>query len=195
VYGALHFAPTAPFAAKAFDRKGSVILCSSFTKTIAPGFRVGWVAPGRYHAQVQMLKFISSVGVSDLLQLALAEFLESGGYDRLLRALRRTYAHQVELVRRAVVRHFPPGTKVTRPSGGFVVWAEMPEGVDSIELYQRALKERIGLAPGPMFSASSRYANCIRINCGLPWSERIEGALARVGELACGLAPRPKRAR
>jgi DNA-binding transcriptional MocR family regulator len=187
VYSALHFNRTSPFAAKAYDKKGMVMLCSSFTKTLAPGFRVGWVAPGRYHAQVQMLKFINSVGVSDLLQLTIAEFLENGGYDRLLRTLRRTYAHQLELVKQAVYRHFPRETKVTRPSGGYVLWVEMPAGVDTVELYQQAMKERIGVAPGPMFSASNRYRNCLRVNCGVPWSDRTERALARIGELAHGL--------
>ena len=187
MYSALHFNPTPPFAAKAYDKKGMVMLCSSFTKTLAPGFRVGWVAPGRHLAQVQMLKFINSVGVSDLLQLTIAEFLENGGYDRLLRTLRRTYAHQLELVKHAVYRHFPRDTKVTRPSGGYVLWVEMPADVDSVELYQQAMKERIGVAPGPMFSASNRYRNCLRINCGVPWSARTERALARVGELAHGL--------
>lgn len=165
-----------------------VMLCSSFTKTLAPGLRVGWVAPGRYQAQVQMLKFISSVGVSDLLQLAIAEFLENGGYERLLRMLRRTYARQLDLVKHAVCRYFPRETKVTRPSGGYVLWVEMPSGVDSVRLYERALKEHIGVAPGPMFSASSRYRNCLRMNCGVPWSERIEHAIARIGALAHELA-------
>lgn len=183
VYSALHFSPTPPFAAKAYDKKGTVMLCSSFTKTFAPGFRVGWVAPGRYHAQVQMLKYISSVGVSALLQLTIAEFLEKGGYDRLMRGLRRTYAHQLELVAHAVCRYFPRETKVTRPSGGYVLWVEMPAGVDSVELYQLALKDGIGVAPGPMFSASNRYRNCMRVNCGVPWSDRTERALARLGEL------------
>ena len=193
VYSALHFSATPPFAAKAYDRKGAVMLCSSFTKTFATGFRVGWVAPGRYHAQVQMLKFISSVGVSDLLQLTIAKFLESGGYDRLMRTLRRTYAHQLELAQHAVLRYFPRETKVTRPSGGYVLWIEMPAGVDSVALYEQALKERIGVAPGPMFSASNRYRNCLRINCGIPWSDRTERALARVGELAHELVPQPAR--
>ena len=184
VYGALHFGASPAFAAKAYDRKGTVMLCSSFTKTLAPGLRVGWVAPGRYHAQVQMLKFISSVGVSDLLQLTIAEFLENGGYGRLLRTLRRTYAQQLERFTHAVCRAFPTDTKVTRPSGGYVLWGEMPPSVDSVALYERALKERIGLAPGAMFSASDRYRNCLRFNCAIPWSERVQDAIARVGALA-----------
>jgi DNA-binding transcriptional MocR family regulator len=184
VYSALHFGATQPFAAKAYDRKGTVMLCSSFSKTFAPGFRLGWAVPGRYAAHVQMLKFVSSVGVSDLFQLAAAEFLASGGYDRLLRRLRRTYAQQIEGVKHVVSRHFPEKTRVTRPSGGFVLWVVMPEGADSVAIYEQAVKEGIGVAPGPMFSASSRYRNCMRVNCGLPWSAQAERALARIGELA-----------
>jgi DNA-binding transcriptional MocR family regulator len=185
VYSALHFGPAQPRAAKAYDRKGSVMLCSSFSKTFGPGLRIGWAVPGRFIEEVQVLKFVSSIGVPDLLQLTAAEFLATGGYDRLLRKLRRTYAHQIELVKHAVGRHFPEKTRVTRPTGGFVLWVVMPEGVDSVELYEKAVRDGIALAPGRMFSASTRYLNCLRINCGLPWSERTEHALARVGELAC----------
>jgi DNA-binding transcriptional MocR family regulator len=184
VYSALHFGPAQPRAAKAFDRSGNVLLCSSFTKTLAPGFRVGWVAPGRYFEQTQMLKFISSVGVSDLLQVTIAAFLESGGYERLLRGLRKSYRSQVQLFTSAVARHFPAGTKVTRPTGGYVLWVEMPGEIDALQLYERAIAERISLAPGAMFSASDRYRNCLRLNCGIPWSPHTEGILRRVGALA-----------
>ncbi|HEV7823018.1 MAG TPA: PLP-dependent aminotransferase family protein [Burkholderiales bacterium] len=188
VYSALHFGPTQPRAAKAFDRTGNVLLCSSFTKTLAPGFRVGWVAPGRYFEQTQMLKFISSVGVSDVLQVTIAAFLENGGYDRLLRKLRKTYSNQVQLVTAAIGRYFPTGTKVTRPTGGYVVWVEMPQEVNALQLYDRAIAERISLAPGAMFSASDRYTNCIRLNCGIPWSGHTEAILRRVGTLAAACA-------
>jgi DNA-binding transcriptional MocR family regulator len=184
----LHFGAVQPRAAKAYDRTGNVLLCSSFTKTLAPGLRVGWVAPGRYFEQVQMLKFISSVGVSDLLQVAIASFLENGGYDRLLRTLRKTYESQVHLFTQAVSRYFPAGTKVTRPTGGFVLWVEMPDGTDALRLYERALAERISLSPGQMFSASNRYRNCLRLNCGIRWSQQTDHVLRRVGKLAAECA-------
>jgi DNA-binding transcriptional MocR family regulator len=188
VYSALHFGHTQPRAAKAFDRSGNVLLCSSFTKTLAPGFRIGWVAPGRYFEQTQMLKFISSVGVSDLLQVTIASFLENGGYDRHLRKLRKSYQEQLQLFTNAVGRYFPAGTKVTRPTGGYVLWVEMPAEVNALQLYERALRERISLAPGAMFTASDRYANCIRLNCGIPWSTDTEAILRRVGTLAASCA-------
>jgi DNA-binding transcriptional MocR family regulator len=183
-YNALHFSATQPHAAKAYDRKGMVMLCSSYTKSLAPGFRVGWVAPGRYYEQVMMLKFMNTGGMSELLQLTVAEFLENGGYDRHLRSLRKAYARQTELVQGAVAKHFPPGTRATRPSGGFVLWVELPESCDAVELFEHGMREQIGFAPGPMFSATDRYHNCLRLSCAAQWTPRIEGALARLGELA-----------
>ena len=195
VYNALHFSPTPQYAAKAYDRKGNVMLCSSFTKCLAPGFRVGWVAPGRYYESVQILKFMNTGGLPELLQLAVAEFLENGGYDRHLRSMQRTYERLTSLAQGAVARYFPAGTRVTRPSGGFVVWAELPKSVDAVELYELAMKEKIGFAPGPMFSATNRYHNCLRLSCAVPWTARIEAAYARLGELARLLLERGARQR
>jgi len=192
VYNALHFGD-APRAAKAYDRKGLVMLCSSYTKTLAAGLRVGWVAPGRFYDQVMMLKFMNTGGMSELLQLAVAEFLENGGYERHLRSLRRAYARHVELVQAAVAKHFPPGTRATRPSGGFVLWVELPEDFDAVALFEHAMRERIGFAPGPMFSATDRFRNCLRLSCATPWTPRVESALVRLGELARRQLERPAK--
>jgi DNA-binding transcriptional MocR family regulator len=184
VYGDLYFARTPPRAAKAYDKQGMVMLCSSFSKTLAPGFRIGWVAPGRYRAQVEKLRFVSSVGNPELLQLTVAEFLDNGGYDHQLRSLRRAFADRIGRTQRAVCENFPAGTRVTSPAGGFVLWVELPRGVDSLALYEAAMREGISIAPGPMFSASDRYRNCIRLNCGCAWTPLIERAIARLGHLA-----------
>lgn len=183
VYADLIFDAPA-LAAKSYDKSANVMLCGSFSKTFAPGFRLGWVAPGRFQAQVQLLKFISSGGVSDLVQLAAARYLETGGYARLLRTLRSTYARQMERVRDCVFRHFPQGTKVTRPAGGTVLWVEMPPAIDAIVLHRLALKEHISLTPGPMFCASGLYRNCLRLSCTAPWHDSVAAAIARVGTLA-----------
>jgi DNA-binding transcriptional MocR family regulator len=184
VYGDIHFGTAAPRSLKAYDRHGTVMTCSSFSKTLAPGFRVGWTAPGRYRERVEQLKFVSSVGNPELLQLTVAEFLANGGYGRQLRSLRRALESRIEAARRAVFEHFPAGSRTTRPAGGFVLWVELPEGADSLALYDSAMDERISIAPGPMFSASDRYRNCIRLNCGCAWTPQVERAVARVGELA-----------
>jgi DNA-binding transcriptional MocR family regulator len=183
VYGDLAFGPSRPVAVKAYDEKGIVLYCSSFSKTLAPGYRVGWIAPGRYQRKVQQLKSLFNIATATPPQLAIAEFLTNGGYDHHLRTIRRVYSRQMEKVRDAVARHFPAGTRVTRPEGGFVLWVEMPERVDSLRLHEEARKKGIGIAPGTLFSTAGRYGNCIRLNAAF-WSEKVEQALETVGEMA-----------
>ena len=169
--------------AKAFDREGWVLLCDSFTKTLAPGYRVGWVAPGRFYAQVEYLKFVSTSATATLPQMAIADFLANGGFDHHLRKVRRFYAEQVQRMTEAVTQYFPSSTRVTRPTGGLVLWVELPERINSLELYRRALEHKISIAPGPIFSPKRKYQNFIRLNCGNPWSDRIENAVKTLGEL------------
>ena len=183
VYGDLAFGPSRPPAVKAFDEKGLVLYCSSFSKTLAPGYRVGWIVPGRYQRRVRQLKAFLNITTASPTQLAIAEFLNSGGYDQHLRRLRRVYSRQVARVRDAVGRFFPPGTRVTRPEGGYILWVEMPKEVDALKLYEGAMKEKIGIAPGALFTAGDRFRNCIRLNAAF-WSEREERALESLGRMA-----------
>ena len=183
IYGDICFGPVRPKTAKAYDKEGLVLLCSSFSKTLAPGYRVGWTAPGRFKPQVESLKFTSSMATVTAPQMAIAEFLKSGGYDRYLRKIRRILMTQVHQMSNAVGRYFPEGTKVTRPQGGYVLWVELPRFVDSLELHRRALREKISIAPGPIFSAKQRYQNFIRLSCGQTWSEKIDYAVRTLGNL------------
>ncbi|MEE9186533.1 MAG: PLP-dependent aminotransferase family protein, partial [Bacteroidota bacterium] len=183
VYGDIYFGAKRPKVAKAFDKKGLVLLCSSFTKTLTPGYRVGWTAPGKFRAQVERLKLSNTSGTPTLFQYVIAEFLESGGYDYFLRKIRRTFAIQVQLMIQAIRKYFPEETRVSRPTGGYVVWVEFPKWVDSLELYRKAIGQKISVAPGPLFSPKQHYRNFIRLNCGQHWSERFERALVTLGRL------------
>lgn len=183
VYGDLAFGPHRPRAAKSFDRAGLVVLCGSFSKTIAPGLRVGWIHGGRFQAEIQRLKLITSIATSSLPQLAVARFLESGGYDRHLRNLRLVFARQIELFSQAIAKYFPEKTRLSRPDGGYVLWVELPPHVDSIALHRTALDAGISISPGPIFSACGRFRNHIRINAGSVWSNRIDAALFQLGKL------------
>jgi DNA-binding transcriptional MocR family regulator len=184
VFSELAYDTAARRAAKCFDRTGNVMLCSSFSKTLAPGLKPGFIEPGRWRDTIRMLKLVASGGNSELIELTLAELLESGGYERSLRHLRRRCEQQVDAARGVIAESFPRGTKVTRPTGGFILWVELPKGCDSIRLFEKLLERSICIAPGPMFSASQRYRNCMRISVSHPWSERTEKALAEVGRLA-----------
>ncbi|MBN2299038.1 MAG: PLP-dependent aminotransferase family protein [Deltaproteobacteria bacterium] len=183
INGDLCFFHERPRVVKAFDDKGLVILCSSFSKTLAPGYRVGWITPGRYKPAIEHLKVISSLSTSTPPQMAVAEFLAGGGYDHHLRRIRRIYARQVSLLTDAVARCFPEGTNISRPEGGFSLWVEMPEYVDSILLYEQARQNGITIAPGPIFSVRQKFRNYIRLSAAF-WSERTHNAIKKLGSLS-----------
>ncbi len=184
IYGDLALDGSRPRPAKAFDKKGLVMLCGSVSKTIAPGYRVGWVVPGRWRERVERLKFAHTVASPAIPQMAVAEYLDNGGYDHHLRQLRRRLAANLQTFTDAVAEHFPAGTRVSRPQGGFVLWVELPAGVAALDLYAAALERGICVAPGPIFAAKQRFAGCIRLNCGHLWSELMERSIRTLGRLA-----------
>jgi len=183
VYGDLAYETPRPRTVKSFDKKGLVLLCSSVSKTLPAGYRVGWVMPGRFRAEVERLKFLTTVATSTLSQMVVAEFLGSGGYDRHVKRLCTALAGRVDTVRQAIARYFPEGTRISRPAGGLLLWIEMPPKIDALKLYQAALAERIAILPGKIFSPSNRFRNHIRINCGHLWTEAHERALLKLGRL------------
>ncbi len=192
VYGDIHFGERRPRPMKSWDRDGGVLLCSSFTKTVSPGLRVGWIAPGRWRDEVAMLKFTTSVTTSELNQAAVAELIETSGFERHLRRLRATFRDQVERTASAVARWFPADCRVTRPAGGFVLWVELPPGVDSLDLFRRGLANGVSIAPGVLFSASGSFDHHIRISCGDRFTDDTEKALQTLGSLVA--APARQRA-
>ena len=183
IYGDLTFGPERPIAAKSFDRKGLVIYCSSFSKTLAPGYRVGWAIGGRFQPEMERLKMMTNLACASPPQLALAEFLATGGYDHHLRAIRRIYSRNISQMADAVVRYFPEGTRMTHPGGSFMLWVEMPEGTDSVKMFHQALEHGIGITPGSIFSLSGKYRNCLRLSSAL-WDERTERGVEILGRLA-----------
>ncbi len=188
LYAELQFVEPLQPTVKAFDSEGWVMVCASYTKPLAPDYRIGWLEAGRFAETVRKLKFSSTVAESLLLGETVGAFLESGGYDHHMRALRRRYAAQVDAVRGLIARHFPAGTRATQPAGGFLLWLELPASVDSLALFHAALAERIVIIPGLLYSTGARYRHCLRLSCCYPLDERAGAALRRLGELACALA-------
>ncbi len=183
VYGELYFGDRRPTPAKAFDTQGLVMHCSSFSKCLAPGYRIGWAAPGRFARSVARMKLTTTLGASAPVQAGLATYLEKGGFDKHLRKLRQTLATQQVTFAQAVGHYFPPGTRATRPGGGYFLWVEMPQEVNALEVHRLALSHGISVAPGPIFSATRSFTNCLRLNYGHGWDARTEQAVATLGRI------------
>jgi len=182
-YGDLSFLDRRPPACKAFDTAGGVIYCSSFSKTLSPGYRVGWVAGGRWHDELQELKVLAALSASTPAQRAVARYLDQGNHPRRLRTLRRTLGDRSRALTEVLKTAFPEGTDWACPLGGVFHWVRLPEGVDTLQLYERASAEGIFFRPGPVFSASGALTSDLRLNFA-DWGPASEAAVIRLGRLA-----------
>jgi DNA-binding transcriptional MocR family regulator len=184
IYGEMYFGRNRPKTCKTYDKKGLVLHCSSFSKSLAPGYRIGWVIPGRFKEQVIRLKRMHTVATNTLSQAAIAHFLSNGRYELHLRHLRKALHTQSLRYIQAISEYFPDDTKMTRPQGGFALWIELNKKINTYKLHKRALKQNIGIAPGQIFSSQARFENCMRLSYGEPWSTRIEEGIKTLGKLA-----------
>jgi DNA-binding transcriptional MocR family regulator len=184
VSGDVYFGPSRPQVCKKYDRDELVMLCSSFSKTIAPGYRVGWLIPGKFYEKAKTIKVDTSVCTASPTQVAIAEFLRTGKYERHLKKLRTAIEKNMQTVQMAVSRYFPPETKMTRPTGGALLWVELPKRVDSKDLFFRARDQGIGIVPGLICSTFDKYRNFIRLTCSGVWNKETERGIEKLGQLA-----------
>ncbi|WP_330982153.1 MULTISPECIES: PLP-dependent aminotransferase family protein [Enterobacterales] len=182
IYGELANDYPRPSTIRSMDIDGRVLLCSSFTKTVAPGLRVGWIIPGRYYDRVLHMKYATSATNVPVTQLAVAAFIREGHYHRHLRRMRQLYHSNMETYTCWIREYFPCGICVTRPQGGYMLWVELPERVDMVCVAKQLCELRIQVAPGSLFSASGKYRNCLRINCALPTNDKHREVMEKLGE-------------
>jgi DNA-binding transcriptional MocR family regulator len=183
IYGELYFGRHRPKTCKYYDTKGLVLHCSSLSKSLAPGYRIGWVLPGKFLEQVKTLKLIHSISSATLTQVAIAHFLSIGRYEYHLKNLRKALHTQCLRYIQGVMQYFPEDTKISRPQGGFVLWVEVNKKVNAYKLSTEALRHQISVAPGRIFSNSCNYSNYLRIGYGNPWNEKVEKGLKTLGNL------------
>jgi DNA-binding transcriptional MocR family regulator len=184
LYGDLYFGSQRPKCCKAFDKHGTVLWCSSVSKTLAPGYRVGWVAPGIYKEQIMKLKLVHAISSPTITQEVVANFLKSGRHENHLRKLRQTVLTNYHHYAHTIAGSFPEGTKTSRPKGGLSLWVQLNKKIDTTELYDIAIRHKISIAPGRMFTLQDQFQNCMRLSIGLPWSEQLQTKLQQLGRLA-----------
>lgn len=183
IYGEMYFGRYRPKTCKSFDKEGWVLYCSSFSKSLAPGYRVGWVIPGRFKNDLRRIKTVYTITGTSITQAAIAHFLSLGRYEYHLKKLRRALHTQCVRYVQGIIQYFPEGTKVSRPQGGLVLWVELDKKVNAYRLYNEAIRHHISVAPGQVFSVSKQFGNCLRISYARPWDEEVEEGLKTVGRL------------
>ncbi len=162
---------------------GNVLYCSSFSKTVAPGMRIGWILAGKYHEHIRYQKFLDNISTTTYPQLVLAEFLAKGSYRQSIRRAARVYARRMEQLRRWVSEYFPKGTRITKPQGGFLLWVVLPGKYDALKIYRKALEKKIAITPGILFSAQGQYKNHIRLSCGSVEGEQMRKSIMTIAKL------------
>ncbi len=184
LFGDLYYGKQRPLNCKTFDESGIVLWCGSFSKTLAPGYRVGWVAPGQFREKIERTKMYHSLYCTSITHEAIGSFLENGRYENHLRRLRMVLHRNSLQMQRCISEYFPADTRVTRPQGAMQLWVELNRKTDTVELYNRAMKQGISVAPGRMYTLQDQYNNCLKLNYGMLWNDKVEEALKTVGGLA-----------
>ncbi len=183
IYGDLYFGDKRPTTFKSMDTQGNVLYCSSFSKTLAPGLRTGWTIPGRFKDQVTRMKLNTQLSTPNINHRIVSRFLEAGAYDRHLRKLRNQVKNQASAIALAVANHFPADTQTSFPKGGMFIWVVLNKKIDAMKIYQKAYEHKISILPGVICSSSNRYQHCLRLNCGIKWSTRLEKGICLLGNI------------
>lgn len=183
VYGELYFGEKRPKQAAFYSKKDMVMTCSSFSKTAAPGYRLGWLVPGRWAEKAKRIKRSHTCSTGMLQQWTMSEFMKSGDYDRHLKVLRKKLAYNCERMRGLIAQTFPPQTSICHPKGGSVLWLKFPEHFDTATIFDDAIAQGTSFTPGTMFSASGKYRNFMRVSFGVDWGDEVEGAVVNLAHL------------
>lgn len=183
VYGNIYFGAGRPKPCKFYDEAGIVMWVGSVSKTLAPGYRVGWVAPEKFKEKIIRQKLVQTVSSPSLFSDVIADFLEHGRYDHHLRMFRKKlYANYLQ-IQKSVTQYFPDNTKISEPKGGFMLWLELDKRICTEDLYDEAVSQKVNFAPGRMFSQYNQYQNCMRLNYALEWTDRVESDLEKLGKM------------
>ncbi|CAD0009341.1 aminotransferase-like domain-containing protein [Flavobacterium salmonis] len=184
IHGDLYFGSARPTNCKTYDKSGIVMCCSSVSKTLAPGYRVGWVIPGKFKKEILRTKLYHTISSPTITHEVVGDFLKNGRYENHLRKIRQILNHNCSNYINTILESFPKGTKVSQPQGGFFLWIELDKKIDTAEFYHLAMKHNISIAPGRIFSFQDQFSNCMRLSFGLPWTNELRQSIQTLGKLA-----------
>ena len=184
IHGDLYFGAARPTNCKTYDESGIVMSCSSVSKTLAPGYRAGWVIPGKFKKEILRTKLYHTISSPTITHEVVGDFLKNGRYENHLRKIRQILNHNCNNYINTILESFPKGTKVSQPQGGFFLWIELDKKIDTADFYHLAMRHNISIAPGRIFSFQDQFSNCMRLSFGLPWTNELRQSIQTLGQLA-----------
>ncbi|MFY9608167.1 MAG: PLP-dependent aminotransferase family protein [Blastocatellia bacterium] len=183
-YSELRYTGVAAAPLAALDRDGLVIHLGTFSKTLSPGMRIGWlIAADPIFKHAVVAKQAADLHTSTVEQRAAARLLRDFDYDGHIRLLCQVYGERFKTMRDAIEHHFPAGTRWTKPDGGLFLWVELPETVSAEEMFQDALRERVAFVPGTSFFVGEPRTNFMRLNFSNQKPEMIKEGIKRIAGL------------
>jgi 2-aminoadipate transaminase len=169
---------------KALDPENHVVYLSTFSKTMTPGLRLGWmVADAALYAKLVIAKQATDLHTNTAAQRAAHHYLTHYSPEAHVEKIRAVYGERCEVMLDALARHFPAGVRWTKPEGGMFLWVELPPEVDAAALLQEALKEKVAFVPGAPFFANEKPRNFMRLNFSNQQPERIEEGVRRLARV------------
>lgn len=184
IHGDLYFGSARPTNCKTYDESGIVMSCSSVSKTLAPGYRAGWVIPGKFKKEILRTKLYHTISSPTITHEVVGDFLKNGRYENHLRKIRQILNHNCNNYINTILESFPKGIKVSQPQGGFFLWIELDKKIDTADFYHLAMRHNISIAPGRIFSFQDQFSNCMRLSFGLPWTNELRQSIQTLGKLA-----------
>lgn len=181
-YGEIRFAGQHVPAVKSFDKSGHVLYMSTFSKTLAPGFRLGWlVADKNVVNKLTVLKQSADLHTDNLAQFAVAQFFADNDVDAHVKEISALYGKRKNLMLEGIKKYFPEGVKYTDPEGGMFLWVEVPGVDDTVELFKECLEHDVAFVPGDPFFADGVQPGAFRLNYSNMKEDQIEVGLKRLG--------------
>ena len=185
-YSLISFNDTVMPAIKSFDKYGRVMYSRCTSKTLAPGLRIGWlIADHESITKLVYLKMRDDLQVNNIAQRQVYHYMKDCDFDGHLKTVIEVYRRRRDLMAKCVKESFPEGTRVVMPNGGLFMWLELPEGVDTLEMFDYVFQKNIAYVPGQFFSPDGSGRNTMRLNFSTSSEEQIERCIPILGEMVC----------
>lgn len=183
-YGELRYKGEFMPSLKSMDEKGLVLYLGTFSKILAPGYRLGWICAGdAYIEKINLIAQAAVLQTSTITPMIISKFIELNDLDEHVEKIRAVYKHRCDVMIDAMKEYFPPEAKFTIPDGGLFTWVELPDYIDTKKMAAEAIEQKVAYVPGIGFFPNGGNHHCMRLNYSCMPDERIVEGIKRLAQV------------